>query len=134
MMPLIDRIFRYLNLYSKVRFSEVEKVFVYLFPGYDISCYTDMERYRAELKDNFPEEKQNVDRVLDKMTKVWEQMLASYYNPSILKLAVYPVRFPKLVKYQHWSFAKFLDQSTANHRLRKVLSAGWGYSQDQHRS
>jgi len=124
----IDRIFRYLNLYSKVKFNEVEKVFIYRFPGYDISCYTDMEKYRAELKNNFPEEQKNIDRVLDEMTKVWEQILASYYNPSILKLAEYPIRFPKLVKYQHWSFEKFLVQFTANHKLKKVLSAGWGYN------
>jgi len=124
----IDRIFRYLNLYSKVKFNEVEKVFIYRFPGYDISCYTDMEKYRAELKNNFPEEQKNIDRVLDEMTKVWEQILASYYNPSILRLAVYPIRLPKLVKYQHWSFEKFLDQFTANRKLKKVLSAGWGYN------
>jgi len=124
----IDRIFRYLNLYSKVKFNEVEKVFIYRFPGYDISCYTDMEKYRAELKNNFPEEQKNIDRVLDEMTKVWEQILASYYNPSILRLAVYPIRFSKLVKYQHWSFEKFLVQFTADHKLKKVLSAGWGYN------
>ena len=58
----IDRIFRYLNLYSKIQFNEVEKVFVYRFPGYDISCYTDIEKYRAELKDYFPEKKKNIDR------------------------------------------------------------------------
>ena len=124
----IDRIFRYLNLYSKIQFNEVEKVFVYRFPGYDISCYTDIEKYRAELKDYFPEEKKNIDRVLAEMTRVWEQTLASYYNPSTLKLVVYPIRFPKLVKYQHWTFEKFLDQFTANHKLKKVLSAGWGYN------
>lgn len=124
----IDRIFKYLNLYSKVQFSEVEKVFIYQFPGYDISCCTDMEKYGAELKNSFPEEEKNIDRVLDEMTRVWEQTLASYYSPSILKLAVYPIRFSKLVKYQHWTFEKFLDQFTANYQLKKVLSAGWGYN------
>ena len=124
----IDRIFRYLNLYRKVRFNEVEKTFIYQFPEYDISCYTDMEKYRAELKNNFPEEAKNIDRILDEMTRVWEQTLVSYYNPSILKLAVYPIRFPKLVKYQYWSFERFLGQFTTNHKLKKVLSAGWGYN------
>lgn len=124
----IDRIFKYLNLYSKVQVIEVEKVFVYRFPGYDISCYTDMEKYGAELKDNFPEEKKNIDRFLAEMTGMWGQILASYYNPATLKLALYPLRFPKLVKYQHWTFEKFLDQFTTNHELKKILSAGWGYN------
>jgi all-trans-retinol 13,14-reductase len=124
----IDRIFKYLNLYSRVRFNEVEKVFVYRFPGYDISCYTDMEKYRAELEDYFPEEKKNIRGVLAEMTGVWQQALASYYGPSTVRLAVYPMRFPKLVKYQHWTFEKFLDQFTANYELKKILSAGWGYN------
>ena len=124
----VDRIFSYLNLYGKVQFNEVEKVFIYLFPGYDISCYTDMEKYRAELKDNFPEEKKKIDRVLDEMTRVWEQVLSSYYDPLFLKLSTYPIRFPKLVKYQHRTFEKFLDQFTDDHKLKKVLSAGWGYN------
>ena len=124
----IHRIFRYLNLYSKIQFNEIEKAFIYRFPGYDISCYTDMEKYRVELKNNFPEEGKNIDRVLDEMTRVWKQTLVSYYSPSILKLAVYPIMLPKLVKYQHWSFEKFLDQFTANYKLKKILSAGWGYN------
>ena len=124
----IDKIFKYLNLYSKVQFNEVEKVFIYRFPGYDIPHYADIEKYRVELKDNFPEEAKNIDRILDEMTKIWEQILASYYSPSILKLALYPIRFAKLVKYQHWTFEKFLDRFSGNHKLKKVLSAGWGYN------
>ena len=124
----IDRIFKYLNLYGRVRFGEVEKVFVYRFPGYDISCYTDMDKYRAELEAHFPEEKRSIGRVLAEMTRVWQQALASYYNPSTLRLAVYPIRFPKLVKYQRWTFEKFLDQFTVSYKLKKILSAGWGYN------
>ena len=124
----IDRIFRYLNLYRKVQFNEVEKTFIYRFPGYDISCYTDVEKYRAELKSTFPEEKENIDRVLDEMAAAWEEIMACYYNPSLLKLATYPIRFPRLVRYQRWSFEKFLGQFTANHKLKKVLSGGWGFN------
>ena len=124
----LDRIFKYLNLYSKVQFNKIEKTFIYKLPGYDISCYTDIEKYRTELKDNFSEEAKNIDRILDEMTKIWEQILVSYYSPSILKLAPYPIKFAKLVKYQHWTFEKFLNQFTADHKLKKVLSAGWGYN------
>jgi phytoene dehydrogenase-like protein len=40
----IDRIFSYLNLYEKIKFNEVERTFVFKFPGYSISCYTDVEK------------------------------------------------------------------------------------------
>ncbi len=113
---------------SKVSFNEIEKVFIYRFPGYDVSCYTDIEKFKAELKNNFPEEKKNIDSIMNEMTSVWEQMLLSFYAPSFLKLMIYPLRFPKLFKYQNRTFENFLNQFTANHKLKKVLSAGWGYN------
>lgn len=124
----VDRIFGYLNLYSKIKFNEVEKVFIYKFPGYSISCYTDMGKYRIELQDAFPKEKMVITRILDEMSGVWNQVMASYYDPGILQWVMYPIRFPKLAKYQRWSFERYLDQFTTNHELKKVLSAGWGYN------
>lgn len=124
----LDRIFKYLNLYSKIQFNEVEKTFIYKFPGYDVSCYTDIEKFKAELENNFPEEKKSIDSIIDEMTRVWEQILSSFYAPSFLNIMIYPIRFSKLVKYQNWTFERFLNRFTANDKLKKVLSAGWGYN------
>jgi len=103
-------------------------VFIYKFPGYDVSCYTDIEKFKTELKNNFPEEAHNIDRIVDEMVRVWKEILASYYAPSMLQMMVFPMMFPRLVKYQNWTFEKFLNQFTADDKLKKVLSAGWGYN------
>ena len=124
----LDNIFKHLRLYEKVQFIEIEKTFIYKFPEYSISCYTEIEKYKDELKNYFPEEKQNIDNIMDEMTEVWKQTQSSYYNPSFLNMITYPIRFPKLVKYQNWTFEKFLDKFTTNFTLKKVLSAGWGYN------
>ena len=62
------------------------------------------------------------------MSSVWQQIQNSYYNPSLVRLSLYPLKFPKLVKYQNWTFDRFLGQFTKDYKLTKVLSAGWGYN------
>jgi len=42
----IDRLFSYINLYDKLKFNEVEKVFIYRFPDCSVDCYTDVWRYK----------------------------------------------------------------------------------------
>jgi all-trans-retinol 13,14-reductase len=124
----IDRIFRYLGLYERAKFNEVAETFVYKFPGYSISCYTDLEKYRAELEAAFPQERGNIAKILGEMSEVWHQIMASYYDPNLRQWLTYPLRFPKLARYRLWSFERFLSQFTTSHRLKKVLSAGWGYN------
>ncbi len=124
----IDRVFSYINLYDKLRFNEVEKVFIYRFPDCSVDCYTDIGRYKEELKKIFPDQKNSIDKIFAEMTVVWEQIQNSYYGPSISQLSLYPLRFPKLVKYQHRSFESFLNQFTEDYKLKKIISAGWGYN------
>jgi phytoene dehydrogenase-like protein len=124
----IDRIFSFLNLYDRLCFNEIEKVFIYRFPECNIDCYTSIARYQDELKRHFPDQSSSVEQIFAEMSRVWQQVQCSYYNPSLRQLALYPLQFPKLVKYQNWSFEKFLGQFTEDYRLKKVLSAGWGYN------
>jgi prolycopene isomerase len=124
----LDRVFKYLNLYSKVQFNEVQKLFIYKFPGYDINCYADIGKFKTELQSHFPDQKANIDGILGEMQKVWKEIRASLYAPSWLELLTFPLRFPRLLRYQNRTFEEFLNRFTGDYKLKKILSAGWGYN------
>jgi len=59
----IDRIFSFLNLYDRLCFNEIEKVFIYRFPECNIDCYTSITRYQDELKRHFPDQSSSVEQI-----------------------------------------------------------------------
>jgi len=123
----LDRIFRYLNLYGKVQFNSIEKIFLYKLAGYSISCYVDIEKFKNELKKNFPKETKNINRITEEMALIWKEIISTYYDPSWFRMLFFPAIFPRLVKYQNWTFERFLSQFTNDYKLKKVMGAGWGY-------
>lgn len=123
----LERIYSYLGLDKKIEFIEVEKVFKFIYPDVSIDCYTDINKYKQQLLDNFPKEKDGIHRYFKTSQSIWNELVASHYKPSFLQLLSYPLRFPHLVKYQNATYEAFLDQFIKDGKLKELLGSGWGY-------
>lgn len=120
----------YLGIYNKLEFIEEEKTFIYIRPDGKppIFCYSDLDRYAEELRKYFPAEYSNIKRLFKEISEIWyNEVLKSYYNPSLWQLALYPFLFPRLFKYRNYTFEQFLSRFIRDPELKEVLAVGWPY-------
>ena len=120
----------YLGIYNKLEFIEEEKTFIYVRPEGKppIFCYSDLDKYAEELKKYFPAEYKNIKRLFKEISEIWyNEVLKSYYNPSLWQLALYPFLFPRLFRYRNYTFEQFLSRFIRDPELKDVLACGWPY-------
>ncbi|MFH1062026.1 MAG: NAD(P)/FAD-dependent oxidoreductase [Candidatus Omnitrophota bacterium] len=124
----IRKIFDYLELTKAIDFVKLEKSFIFINDTQEFICPAELEQYKYALQLKFPKEKTNIGKIFDMMTHIWtEQILKSYYEPSICELLTYPFKFSKLVKYRYFTFERFLNKFTKSTDLKEMLSIGWTY-------
>jgi len=126
----LGRAFSYLNIYDKFEFVPFERAFIY-YPSLSekpISCFADPQRYTEELTQYFPNYSNSIKKFFSQTFSIWDnEILKSYYNPSLPRLISYLFRFPRLVKYQNYTFDKYLNCFTNSPELKNILSVGWPY-------
>ncbi len=123
----LERIFSYIGVDKKVEFIEIDKTFKFIYPDITIDCYTDINRYKQELINNFPEEKEGIHKYFKTMQSIWKEMQSSYYRPTLSQFLTYLIRFPNLVRYYHSTHQEILDRFFKDTRLKEILGSGWGY-------
>ena len=123
----IERIFSYIGLDKKIDFIEVDKTFRFVYPDRTVEVSTDIEQYREELIRHYPREAGGIKQFLRSQTMIWDEILGSDYNPSALNLMTYPIRFPRLVRYQNSTYEEYLSRFFSDARMREVIGSGWGY-------
>lgn len=123
----IQRIFSHLGVDRRIDFIEVEKVFRFIYPDRTVDFHSDPAAYEQELIRHFPHEARNIERYFRVQEKIWHEILDSDYNPNVLQLMTYPIRFPNLVRYQNKTFEEFLTGFFKDAQIREVLGSGWGY-------
>jgi len=126
----LKNMLEYLGVYKKLEFVKLDKTFIFITPNSNkpIFCYADFDRYTQELKSHFPDEIENVKRFFDEIRRVWsEEILRSYYNPSLLLLLLYPFLFPRLFRYRNYTFEQLLNKFIKSPYLKEIISVGWLY-------
>jgi phytoene dehydrogenase-like protein len=123
----IERIFSHIGLDKKIDFIEVDKTFRFVYPDRTVDVPTDIEQYREELTQNYPREAGSIKKFLHAQPAIWDEILGSDYAPSALNLMTYPIRFPRLVRYQNRTYEEFLSRFFSDARMREVIGSGWGY-------
>ena len=123
----VERVFSHLGVDRSIDFIEVEKVFRFIYPDRTVEFHSDPAAYRQELIRHFPHEADNIERYFRVQEKIWNEILDSDYDPNILQLMTYPIRFPNLVRYQNKTFGEFLAGFFKDAQIREVLGSGWGY-------
>jgi len=126
----IRKMFEYLNIYHKLEFMELDKSFIYITKNQNkpIFCYSSFNKYTLELSKYFPEDTHNIENFFKEVVDIWKnEILKSYYNPSILRLLSYPLIFPRLFKYRNFTFDQLLNRFFNNNELKSIVSVGWPY-------
>ncbi|MGD0335833.1 MAG: NAD(P)/FAD-dependent oxidoreductase [Candidatus Omnitrophota bacterium] len=126
----LGRILDYLNITEQFKPIETDKAFIY-FPKDNkkpVFCYTDLNKYKNELKNLFPNEKIGIENLFNKMEKMWDKETSQcYYAPSLFKLFLYPAMFPSLFKYRNYTFNGMLNEFLKSEDLKNIISVIWPY-------
>jgi len=124
----LKNIFSYLNIFNKIDPIKLDVFFISLDNNFkQVFCYTDINKFRNELHQNFPQEK-NINCIVDKIQTIWNKEISnSLYNPSLVDLLYYPFKYPHLIKYRNSTYDQFLNTFTKNESLKNILSISWPY-------
>jgi len=71
----IANMFKYLNIYNKLEFIELEKSFIFIsnIKNKPIFCYSDFSRYKKELTTNFPKEAKKINNLFNQIEIIWKR-------------------------------------------------------------
>src|SRR3989339_225845 len=108
-------------------FIEVERPFIFQFPGYRVSVFSDIEKYKEELIRNFPKEKQGIIQYLKTMNEIWKDMLSSPHTLKWYHYPLFPLLHPRVLKYKDLTFERFIDRFFKDEKLKEIVASGWGF-------
>jgi prolycopene isomerase len=105
---------------------------LYRFQSGDIDIkvkHRDIEEYKKQLFEHFPDEKDNIVRLFKEADKNFKNMSGFLYSkkPFWLRLVATPFFYKRILKYEHDTVDTFFSRYTQNERLKAVLSAQWSY-------
>ena len=110
-----------------IDFVELEPYQKFIYPEHTIKVYTEIERYKHELKHAFPQDCESIDRYCQTLTKMNQEVERMPQHLGILGLLSFPLKFPLLFKYRNKTFEDLLSDHIGNPKLRAVLGTSWGY-------
>jgi len=103
----------------------IDPVEVLRYPDKEIIMHADPEKYIAELKEKFPENKNEIESFFDVLRKInhdYNSIVKSHLNPSFKELMKIVLTSPTMRKYAMMSFKAFIDKFITNQQLKDVLS------------
>ncbi|MDP3104472.1 MAG: NAD(P)/FAD-dependent oxidoreductase, partial [Candidatus Methanoperedens sp.] len=110
-----------------LEFIELEPYQKIIYPGHEIKVYTDIEKYKNELKTFFPQDSSDIDRFYRTLSKLNEEITRIPEDMGVLDMLSFPLRFPMLFKYVNSVLEKMLDDHMKNPELKAVISSARGY-------
>jgi prolycopene isomerase len=110
-----------------IDFVELEPYQKFIYPEHTIKVYTEIEKYKQELKRAFPQDSESIDRYFETLTKLNQEVDRMPQHLGVLDLLSFPARFPKVFKYRTKTFEDLLSDHIKNPKLRAVLGTSWGY-------
>lgn len=103
----------------------IDPVEVLHYPDKTITIHANPEKYITELKQNFPENVDEIERFFDVLRKInhdYNSIVKSHLNPNFKELVKIILISPTMRKYAMMSFKDFLDKFITNNQLKDVLS------------
>ena len=114
-----------LGILDKVEFVEMENLYRFVIPGEcDITLRADRAAAERTLQEEFPDEKEAIERFFALVYKFCSEMVSvAFLRDPEASWEKYPTYF----KYALKPSQKILDEYFKNSFLKAVLSAYWGY-------
>lgn len=122
----IERIMSHLGL--NIEFVCCEPFQKFIYPDHTVRVYTNIERYKEELKRAFPAEKENIDRYFQTLQRLWDDVTGTLpYRPRPWDWVRARLKCPTTTKYDGKTFKDLLDDHFTNHQLKAMLGSPWEY-------
>ncbi|MBU4491369.1 MAG: NAD(P)/FAD-dependent oxidoreductase [Euryarchaeota archaeon] len=110
-----------------IEFIELEPYQKVIYPEHEIRVYTDIEKYKQELKAVFPQDSEGIDRFYETLSKLNEEMKRLPEDFGILDLLSFPFKFPTVYRYMNAVFEGLLNDHLKNPKLKAILASAQGY-------
>ncbi|MCE7741337.1 MAG: NAD(P)/FAD-dependent oxidoreductase, partial [Candidatus Heimdallarchaeota archaeon] len=103
----------------------IDPVEVLHYPDKTITMHANPDKYIAELKRNYPENKEEIERFFDVLRKInhaYNSNVTTQLDPTFKELIKIGLTSPTMRKYSLISYKDFLDKFITNEQLKDVLS------------
>ena len=121
---------RDLGVLDRVDFTRLDPFYTTRFPDHEINAWADLNEYRAELKQNFPDEATGIDDLFAAIERVGHDMgrytkgRSAGGRPDPAEMME---RYPDMAMAFASTWAAFLDRFISDRRLAAIVSTLWGY-------
>ena len=119
-----------LGVLDRVDFTRLDPFYTARFPDYEITVPADLPAYLARLKQDFPDEADNVDNLFAAIRRVAFDM-GRYTKDRSNGVRATPMvmmeRYPDMAVAFSQDWQAFMDGFVTDARLQSVISALWGY-------
>ncbi|MBW1615685.1 MAG: NAD(P)/FAD-dependent oxidoreductase [Deltaproteobacteria bacterium] len=115
------RLFEYIGVSDKIEFFEINKLAKIVGPDMSIDWHSDTYKLEYEFISKFSEERFAIRKFFREIRKIWDEIEEAHYKPNLLQKLTYPVRFPSLVKYRHYTLSRYLDKHFKNDKLKEFI-------------
>jgi len=115
---------------NKVEFLEHKNLYRYVSGDIDVTV-TDknLERYKGQLRELFPDEAKNINRLFDEAERMYRNTAGFLYSslPFWARLITTPFLYHRLLRYENFTVDRFFSRFVRDERLKSMLAAQWTY-------
>ena len=115
-----------LEIENELEYHTMDPVYKVVYPDESIAIPADLNEYIALLSSKFPTEKQGITRLFDTIEKLMMELVRLPMSLKIWDLALFPLKFPLIYKYNNKTFAEMMADFVADRKLKSIISAAWG--------
>ena len=124
------KIFNDLKLLDELKYIEFDEYQRLIFPDDDITIKKGVKNFVEELKNKFPKENQNIDKLFDLMQSLKEEFdeiekLNISMDNLLEEFPLLPVKFPMLVRLVDTTLDEMVSQHITNERLKGIINSSW---------
>ncbi|MCK9573514.1 MAG: NAD(P)/FAD-dependent oxidoreductase [Candidatus Omnitrophica bacterium] len=112
-----------------IDFIELKDFCRIIYPEHDFVIDFDKENFLNFLKNKFPEECQNIDKLflrLDKFHKQFDSFCASKL-PLVLQLILSPFIYPEVIKLSSLTVTELFDKCLKDEKLKSIIADLWRF-------
>jgi len=125
----MQRILSECGVLGKVEFIEQKYLYRLISPDFDIRVKgADLDSYIEQITDIFPDEGK-IRQFFDEIIKVFNSVcrLDESRLPYFINIILFPILYPKLMRYDRLTVGQFLDRYITDKKVRAIISALWSF-------
>lgn len=101
-----------------------------IYPEHDFIADFKQDNFISTLKDKFPHETKNIDRLFREFDKFHKQFNKFYLSklPDFVKLIISPVFYPLIIKASICTAGQFIDKYIQDAKLKAIITDIWRFA------